>query len=358
MKNRKPYKTGARSENGRPDRERSEGSRSDREERGHGREERSRGREERTGQREGRNRGRGETVQRDERGRSRNEQAGQRSERGRGRDERTGYRDERGRGRDEREPRERRYLIDYNDGLILEGRNAVLEALNHDKPIDKIYVKKGPSEGSITVIIAKAREKGIVISEVAKEKLDHMSQSGNHQGVIAACPAHDYAEVADILKIAADKGEDAFIIILDSVTDPHNLGAIMRSADCSGVHGIIIPKRRSASLTGIVSKTSAGAIEHVPVARISNLNNAVDELKEAGLWICCAKTRGRPCFKADMKGPIAIIIGSEGEGVSKLLEKKSDFSVSIPMYGEIASLNASVAAGLLMYEVVRQRKFV
>ncbi|MCL2565384.1 MAG: 23S rRNA (guanosine(2251)-2'-O)-methyltransferase RlmB [Defluviitaleaceae bacterium] len=256
------------------------------------------------------------------------------------------------------ERRERKHLIDYNDGLILEGRNAVLEALNHNKPIDKIYVKKGPSEGSITVIIAKAREKGIVISEVAREKLDYMSQTGSHQGVIASCPAHEYVEISDMLEIAKRKGEDPFIIMLDSITDPHNLGAIMRSADCSGVHGIIIPKRRAVSLTGIVSKTSAGAIEHVPVARVTNLNNAVDELKEAGLWICCAKTHGRPYFKADIKGPIAIIIGSEGEGVSKLLEKKSDFAVSIPMYGEISALNASVAAGLLMYEVVRQRKFI
>ena len=253
--------------------------------------------------------------------------------------------------------RERRYLINYNEGLILEGRNAVLEALNHDKPIDKIYVKKGPSEGSITVIIAKAREKGIVISEVAREKLDHMSQSGNHQGVIASCPAHDYVELEDILEAAKKKNEDPIIVVLDSITDPHNLGAILRSADCSGVHGIVIPKRRSASLTGIVSKTSAGATLHVPVARVTNLNSAIDDLKKAGVWICCAKTHGRPYWKADMKGPIAIIIGSEGEGVSKLLEKKSDFAVSIPMHGEIASLNASVAAGLLMYEVVRQRSF-
>ena len=253
--------------------------------------------------------------------------------------------------------RERRYLINYNEGLILEGRNAVLEALNHDKPIDKIYVKKGPSEGSITVIIAKAREKGIVISEVAREKLDHMSQSGNHQGVIASCPAHDYVELEDILEAAKKKNEDPIIVVLDSITDPHNLGAILRSADCSGVHGIVIPKRRSASLTGIVSKTSAGATLHVPVARVTNLNAAIDDLKKAGVWICCAMTHGKPYWKADMKGPIAIIIGSEGEGVSKLLEKKSDFAVSIPMHGEIASLNASVAAGLLMYEVVRQRNF-
>jgi len=253
--------------------------------------------------------------------------------------------------------RERRYLINYNEGLILEGRNAVLEALNHDKPIDKIYVKKGPSEGSITVIIAKAREKGIVISEVAREKLDYMSQSGNHQGVIASCPAHDYVELEDILEAAKKKNEDPIIVVLDSITDPHNLGAILRSAECSGVHGIIIPKRRSASLTGIVSKTSAGATLHVPVARVTNLNAAIDELKKLGVWICCAKTHGKPYWKVDMKGPIAIIIGSEGEGVSKLLEKKSDFVVSIPMHGEIASLNASVAAGLLMYEVVRQRNF-
>lgn len=293
----------------------------------------------------------GRVSSRPERPERRDEQRPERSERRDNREERP--------ARSQRDDlsRERRYLINYNEGLILEGRNAVLEALNHDKPIDKIYVKKGPSEGSITVIIAKAREKGVVISEVAREKLDHMSQSGNHQGVIASCPAHDYAELEDILEAAKKKNEDPIIVILDSITDPHNLGAILRSADCSGVHGIVIPKRRSASLTGIVSKTSAGATLHVPVARVTNLSATIDDLKKAGVWICCAKTHGKPYWKADMKGPIAIIIGSEGEGVSKILEKKSDFAVSIPMHGEIASLNASVAAGLLMYEVVRQRSF-
>jgi 23S rRNA (guanosine2251-2'-O)-methyltransferase len=248
-------------------------------------------------------------------------------------------------------------FVDYNENLVLEGRNALMEALKADKPIDKIYIKKGPVEGTITVIVAKAREKGIVISEVAKEKLDYMSRSGNHQGVIAICPAHEYVEVSDILNIAAKKGEDPFIIILDSITDPHNLGAIMRTAECSGAHGIIIPKRRSVTLTGIVSKTSAGAIEYVPVARVTNLNQTIDELKQKGIWICCADTHGRPLFNADLSGPVAIVIGAEGEGISKLISKKSDFAVKVPMYGKISSLNASVAASLVMYEVIRQRNF-
>ena len=260
--------------------------------------------------------------------------------------------------RDFKPRQDRKSFIDFEEGLRLEGRNAVLEGLNNNRTIDKIFIKKGDLEGSIKVIIAKAREKGIVVQEVDKMKLDEMSQSYNHQGIVAMCPAHEYAEVSDIIKRARKKGEDPFIIILDNIKDPHNLGAIMRTAECCGAHGVIIPKRRAVGLTGIVSKTSAGAIEYVPVARVTNIVQTIEELKKEGIWIACAETHGRPYFKGNLKGAIAIVIGGEDEGVGKLISKKSDFSVKIPMYGEISSLNASVAAGLIMYEVVRQRNFI
>lgn len=251
-----------------------------------------------------------------------------------------------------------RYKIDYNEGLQIEGRNAILEALNNDRTIDKIYLKQGEIEGSIKVIIAKSKEKGIVIQEVSKLKLDEMSQSYNHQGVIAMCPAHEYVDVSDILNIAKKKNEDPFIIILDNIKDPHNLGAIIRTAECCGAHGIIIPKRRAVGITGVVSKVSAGAIEYTPVAKVTNISQVIDNLKKEGLWIVAGETHGKPYFKGNLKGAIALVIGSEDEGISKLVSKKCDFSVKIPMYGEISSLNASVAAGLLMYEVVRQRNFI
>lgn len=259
---------------------------------------------------------------------------------------------------DSERPRFKREFNDFNDGLILEGRNPVLEAVNSNRTIDKILIKSGPIEGSITVIVAKAKEKGIVVTEVSKSRLDELSQSGNHQSIIAMCPAHEYVEVEDILEIAKKKGEDPFIIILDGITDPHNLGAIMRTADCCGAHGIIIPKRRTALLTGIVSKTSAGAIEYVPVAKVTNISQVIDDFKKEGIWIASGHTYGKPYYKENLKGGIALVIGSEGEGISKNIEKKSDYLLKIPMYGEISSLNASVAAGLLMYEVVRQRKFI
>lgn len=245
----------------------------------------------------------------------------------------------------------------FDEGLQLEGRNPVLEALNHDKPIDKLFVKKGEIEGTLKVIVAKAREKGILVQEVDREKMAAMSRSNNNQGVIAFCPAHEYCEVSDILEIARKKGEDPFIIICDEITDPHNLGAIIRTADACGAHGVIIPKRRAVGLSAIVSKTSAGAIEFVPVARVTNLARTVDELKKANIWIACADMSGREYFKADLTGGIGIIVGNEGNGVSELLRKKCDLTVGIPMYGKISSLNASVSAGLIMYEVVRQRKF-
>lgn len=246
---------------------------------------------------------------------------------------------------------------EYEDGLQLEGRNPVMEALNHGRTIDKIFFKKGEIEGTLKVIAAKAAAKGIVIQEIDKAKLEKMSRSNNCQGVIALCPAHEYCDVYDILNNAKEKNEDPFIIILDEITDPHNLGAVIRTADACGAHGVIIPKRRAVGLTAAVSKASAGAVEYVPVARVTNIGRTIDDLKKEGIWIACADMRGEDYFKADLKGPLAVVIGSEGEGVSRLVKEKCDFSVRIPMYGKIASLNASVAAGLIMYEAVRQRRF-
>ena len=245
----------------------------------------------------------------------------------------------------------------FEEGLQLEGRKPVLEALNHDKPIDKIIVKKGGIEGTLKVIVAKAREKGIIVQEVDKEKMALISKSNNNQGVVALCPAHEYCELSDIIANARAKNEDPFIILCDEITDPHNLGAIIRTADAVGAHGVVIPKRRAVGLTAIVSKTSAGALEFVPVARVTNMARTIDELKKENIWVACADMAGREYFKSDLKGAIALVIGNEGSGVSDLVKKKCDFTVGIPMYGSIDSLNASVSAGLIMYEVVRQRKF-
>jgi len=241
--------------------------------------------------------------------------------------------------------------------LQLEGRNPVLEALNHNKTIDKIIVKKGEIEGTLKVIVAKAAEKGIVIQEVDKFKMEQISKSHNNQGVIALCPAKEYVEVSDIINIAKEKNEDPFIIILDEITDPHNLGAVLRTADACGAHGVIIPKRRAVGLTAVVSKTSAGAVEYTPVARVTNIAHVIDELKKNGIWVACADMEGDDYFNAPLDGPIAIVIGNEGFGVGRLIKDKCDFSVKIPMYGHISSLNASVAAGLIMYEIVRKRKY-
>lgn len=245
----------------------------------------------------------------------------------------------------------------FDEGLQLEGRNPVLEALNHNKPIDKIIVKKGGIEGTLKVIVAKAREKGIIVQEADKEKMALISKSNNNQGVIALCPAHEYCELSDIIASARNKGEDPFIIVCDEITDPHNLGSIIRTAYGAGAHGVVIPKRRAVGLTAIVSKTSAGALEFVPVARVTNMARAIDELKAENIWVACADMSGKEFFNSDLKGAIAIVIGNEGSGVSELVKKKCDFTVGIPMYGTIDSLNAGVSAGLIMYEVVRQRKF-
>ncbi|HAG04476.1 MAG TPA: 23S rRNA (guanosine(2251)-2'-O)-methyltransferase RlmB [Lachnospiraceae bacterium] len=254
---------------------------------------------------------------------------------------------------------EKRKPEDHNieQGLQLEGRNAVLEALNHDKPIDKLFIKKGEIEGTLRVIVAKARDKGIVVQEISKDKMAALSKSNNNQGVVAMCPAHDYSTVEDIIASAREKGEDPFIIICDEINDPHNLGAIIRTAEACGAHGVIISKRRAVGLSAIVSKTSAGAIEFVPVARVSNISATIDKLKKENIWVACADMDGKPYFNENLKGAVALVVGNEGEGVGKLVKEKCDFTVGIPMYGNISSLNASVSAGLIMYEIVRQRKF-
>ncbi|MGE4214539.1 MAG: 23S rRNA (guanosine(2251)-2'-O)-methyltransferase RlmB [Anaerotignaceae bacterium] len=244
---------------------------------------------------------------------------------------------------------------EFNENQV-EGRNAMLEVLNSGRDVEKILIARGNTEGTIRRIVAMATERGIVVQQTDRQRLDDMSQTKNHQGIIGFVSAHQYVEVEDIIKIARDKGEEPFIILLDGITDPHNLGAIIRTADASGAHGVVIPKRRSVGLTATVSKTSAGAIEYVPVAKVVNLGNTLDDLKKHGIWVACAEMTGKAHFDTDMKGPIALVIGSEGEGVSRLVKEKCDFTVSIPMKGQIASLNASVAAALLMYEVVRQRK--
>ena len=239
----------------------------------------------------------------------------------------------------------------------LEGRNAVLEVLKSGRDIEKIIVQKGNVEGTIRRIAGMAKERGIVVQEAARQKLDEMSQTKNHQGVIAIVSEHEYAEVDDILRSAAEKGEKPFIIILDNITDPHNLGAVIRTAECAGAHGVIITKRRSVGLTAVVGKTSAGALEYMPVARVTNIARTIEELKKQGVWVACADMDGEDYYDASLDGAIALVIGSEGEGVSRLVKEKCDFTVSIPMYGKISSLNASVAGALLMYEVVRQRNY-
>lgn len=239
----------------------------------------------------------------------------------------------------------------------LEGRNSILEAMRSDRTIEKIMVQKG-TDGTLKKIVFQAKEKGIIVQEVAKQKLDELSQTKNHQGIIALVSEHEYVEVEDILDLAKQKGEEPFIIILDGITDPHNLGAIIRTANAGGVHGIIIPKRRAVGLTAVVSKASAGAIEYTPVTRVTNISKTIEDLKEKNIWVACADMDGEVHYKSNLKGPICIVIGNEGDGVSRLVKEKCDFTIKIPMYGEISSLNASVATALLLYEVVRQRRFI
>ncbi|MCL1988985.1 MAG: 23S rRNA (guanosine(2251)-2'-O)-methyltransferase RlmB [Firmicutes bacterium] len=279
---------------------------------------------------------------------------------------------------------------DWVETLQLEGRKAVQEAIKHDRNIDKLLVKKeqdGTVNGTLRTIVAQAKEKGVVVALADKQKLDAIAQSANHQGIIAICPAKEYVDVADILATAKNANRPPFVVILDGIEDPHNLGAILRTAEAGGVDGVIIPKRRAVGLTGAVAKTSAGAIEYVQIARVTNIARTVDLLKQAGLWVVCAdnsenneekgengeksengnfdnskigkksydKNPVKSLYDTDLSGAVALVIGAEGKGVSQLVREKSDFVVNIPMLGKIPSLNASVAAGIMIYEVVRCR---
>ena len=239
---------------------------------------------------------------------------------------------------------------------VIEGRNAVMEALRAGRAIDKIYLAKGDVDKTLGHIASKARDLGCVVVETDRRKLDAMSVTHSHQGVIALASVRDYCSIADILEVARSRGEQPFVIICDEISDPQNLGAIIRTAECVGAHGIIIPKRRSAGLTATVGKASAGAAEHVAVAKVSNLINAIKELKEAGLWIYGTAAEGSsPLWKTDFTGPICLVIGSEGDGMGRLVRENCDFLISIPMKGRLSSLNASVSAAVVMYEVLRHR---
>ena len=239
---------------------------------------------------------------------------------------------------------------------MLEGRNAVTEALSAGRTIDKLFVADGDTDRALGRICAMAKQAGAVVVPTDRRKLDYMSATGAHQGVIAMVAAHDYASIDDILKKAQDAGEPPLIVICDELSDPHNLGAIIRTAECAGAHGIIIPKRRSVGLTAVVGKASAGALEYMPVARVSNITAAIDTLKKAGVWVYGTAAEGdTTLYKADLKSAAAIVIGNEGEGMSRLVSERCDFKVSIPMKGSISSLNASAAAAIMLYEAVRQR---
>ncbi len=238
----------------------------------------------------------------------------------------------------------------------LEGRNALTEALRSGRTIDKVFIASGETDRALQRLAAQAKEAGAVVVPVDRRKLDAMSTTHAHQGVITLAAAHEYSTIDDILEEAAQRGENALIVICDELTDPHNLGAIMRSAECAGAHGVIIPKRRSVGLTATVAKASAGAVEYMKVARVNNINNAIAELKEKGVWIFGTAAEGSiPMYKADLSGPAAIVIGNEGDGMSPLVRKNCDVTVHIPMRGRISSLNASAAASILLYEAVRQR---
>ena len=238
---------------------------------------------------------------------------------------------------------------------MIEGRNAVLEAFRSGKCVDKLFILDGCQDGPVRTIAREARKHDTIVKFVPKERLDSMSETGAHQGVIAQVAAYDYATVEDILKKAEDKGEAPFIILLDNIEDPHNLGAIIRTANLAGAHGVIIPKHRAVGLTATVAKTSAGALNYTPVAKVANLGQTIDELKEKGIWFVCADMDGEVMYRQNLTGPIGLVIGNEGNGVSRLVKEKCDFTTAIPMNGDIDSLNASVAAGVLAFEIVRQR---
>ena len=238
---------------------------------------------------------------------------------------------------------------------VLEGRNPVLEAYRSGKTIDRLFVLEGCHDGPVQTIIREANKKNTIINFVKKERLDSMSQTGKHQGVIAYVAAYDYAEVSDILEAAKAKGEPPFIIILDGIEDPHNLGAIIRTANLAGAHGVIIPKHNASGLTATVAKSSAGAINYTPVAKVTNISKTINELKKEGMWFVCAAADGQEMYKLNLTGPIGLVICNEGKGVSRLVKDNCDLIAAIPMKGDIDSLNASVATGVLAYEIVRQR---
>ena len=237
----------------------------------------------------------------------------------------------------------------------IEGRNAVMEAFRAGRPVDKLYVLDGCQDGPVRSITRIARKNDTIINYVSKDRLDQLSETGTHQGVIAQVAAYEYASVEDILKKAEEKGEPPFIILLDNIEDPHNLGAIIRTANLAGAQGVVIPKRRAVGLTATVARTSAGALNYTPVAKVTNLGKTIDELKEKGMWFVCADMGGTNMYQLDLKGPMGLVIGNEGEGISPLVKKKCDFVASIPMKGDIDSLNASVAAGILAFEIAHQR---
>ena len=241
------------------------------------------------------------------------------------------------------------------DNLLIQGRNAVLEAFRSGRTIDKLYVLDGCKDGPIQTILREARKQDAIINFVTKERLNQISGTQNHQGVAAQASAYGYVQVEDILNRAKEKGEDPFLILLDGIEDPHNLGAIIRTANLAGVHGVIIPKRRAVGLTATVAKTSAGALNYTPVAKVTNLTATMEQLKQEGLWFVCADMGGELMYHLNLKGPIGLVVGSEGDGVSKLVKEHCDMTAGIPMKGDIDSLNASVAAGILTYEIVRQR---
>ncbi|MCI8992164.1 MAG: 23S rRNA (guanosine(2251)-2'-O)-methyltransferase RlmB [Eubacterium sp.] len=240
----------------------------------------------------------------------------------------------------------------------IEGRNAVLEAFRSGKTIDRLYVLGSCKDGPIQTIVREAKKRDTLIQFVSKERLDQISETRKHQGVIAVTAAYAYAEIEDMLKAAAEKNEEPFLIFLDGIEDPHNLGAIIRTANLAGAHGVVIPKRRAVGLTGTVAKTSAGAINYTPVAKVTNLTQTMNQLKKTGMWFVCADMDGEEMYCLNLKGSIGLVIGSEGEGVSKLVKENCDMTAAIPVKGEIDSLNASVATGVLAYEIVRQRRTV
>ncbi len=244
-----------------------------------------------------------------------------------------------------------------NEEQTIEGRNAVIEAFRSGKTVDKLFVQEGLTDGPVMTILREARKQDTIVNRVRKERLDQMSETGKHQGVIAQLASFTYVEVSDILEKAKASGQPPFILVLDNIEDPHNLGAIIRTANLAGAHGVIIPKRRSAGLTATVMRASAGALNYTPVAKVTNIAQTIEELKKEGIWFVCADMQGDVMYRVNLTGPIGLVIGNEGEGVSRLVREKCDMTAAIPMNGDIDSLNASVAAGVLAYEIVRQRYY-